>query len=545
MTSYDRIPYGGWSYAFTHPDNLATIARLYGLPVAPVSSCRVLEIGCAAGYNLIPLAFSLPDAQMVGIDLSARQIAEGRQIVDQVGVGNVELHQMDLTEWDGSLGSFDFVIAHGIYSWVEPAVRDSLLALCHSVLNPNGVAYVSYNTYPGWHMLESMRRMMLYHIREIEEPAARAAAAKELMGFLMNATENASYRLSSFPAAYEHLLHGYVNGILAMPDRTDALFLHDELEEVNDPCYFHEFLTHAAKHDLVYVADAELSTGMTDSLSEEVARDLAETVPANGETGQYLDFVVNRTFRRSLLCRQPLRPAKSIDPGVLDELCFAARAKGLLAPGTDPEAASVEFVAGDGAKLTTDHPVTIVAFTHLKAVWPARCTLAELQNAAYSQLIENNPHLRADLYAALTGADPERQAEDKRLLAENLLKAYCTSGELVSFHLHPGSFSTGIAPRPAASRWAVWEATQRETVTDLRLRRVKLSPRPRSLLPLLDGSHTLDDLVGLIEGDEELKELWSAPIVPADGPPVQIAVGDLRGQIVLALEELAGSALLS
>ncbi len=559
MTSYDLVPYGGWSYAFTHPDVLATVARLRGLATAPVETCRVLEIGCAAGYNLIPMAISLPNAEFVGIDASIRQIDEGREIAAHLDVPNVDLLHQDLSDWDGSLGQFDYIIAHGIYSWVPQPVRDALLALCHRALAPNGVAYISYNTYPGWHMMESMRRMMLYHIRGIEEPTQRAAAAKELIGFLVQATGAASYRLSSYPAAYEQLLNGYYHGILNMPDRVDSLFLHDELEAVNDPCYFHEFLDQTAQHGLAYVADAEFSTGLPTSLPVETAANLLALAQSNGESGesgQYLDFVVNRTFRRSLLCHKEVVLTPAIEADVLETLHFAAHARGQLAEGTDPEAASVEFVSGDGAKLLSDHPVTIVGMTCLKSIWPARATLNQVLKMAYTELMETNLHLRAELYAALTGTDQPRQDEDRRLLASNLLQAYCTSGELVSLHSHAGSYTTEITPRPVASPWARWEAGRRTTVTDLRLRRVALTPHCRYLLTLLDGTRTADELCGMIARDDsEAGAIWHQPPAspsegtpsegtPWEGPQIELPVVALSEQVADTLAQIANCALL-
>lgn len=546
MTPYDLVPYGGWSYAFTHPDILATVARLRGLVTAPLERCRVLEIGCAAGYNLIPMAISLPNADFVGIDASARQIDEGREIVAHLNVPNVELLHQNLTDWDGSLGQFDYVIAHGIYSWVAPPVRDALLALCRRALAPNGVVYISYNTYPGWHMMESMRRMMLYHIRQIEEPVQRAAAAKELIGFLVQATGAASYRLSSYPAAYEQLLNGYFHGVLTMPDRVDSLFLHDELEVVNDPCYFHEFLDHTAQHGLAYVADAEFSTGLPTALPAEVAANLLALAQPNGESGQYLDFVVNRTFRRSLLSHQEVVLTPAIEMDVLDSLYFAAHARGLLAEGTDPEAASVEFVSGDGAKIISDHPVTIVGMTYLKSIWPARATLNQVLEMSYTELMETNPHLRAELYAALTGADWERRDEDRHLLASNLLQAYCTSGELVSLHSYAGAYTAQIPLRPLASPWARWETGKRTTVTDLRLRRVALTPHCRYLLPLLDGTRTTDDLCAIIAEDgSEKGAIWrQTPAPPSEGPQIELPVAPLSEQVADTLTQIANSALL-
>lgn len=552
MTSYDRIPYEGWSYAFTHPEVMAAVGRLHGLTPAPIEGCRVLEIGCAAGYNTIPMAFALPGAHFVGIDYAARQIDEGCALIERLQVPNVKLHRMDLMDlaaWDGRLGSFDYIIAHGVYSWVAAPVRDALLAICRDALTPDGLAYISYNTYPGWHMMEAMRRMMLYHTRNVEAPEERAAAARALMGFLVQATSNASHRLSSYPSAYEHLLTGYYHGILNMKDRSDSLFLHDELEEINEPCYFHEFLAHAGRFDLAYVADAEFSTGLSTALPEEVAAEMAALSGPDGEQGQYLDFVVNRTFRRSLLCRSDKQPSQAIDLHVLDSLYFSAQARGLLAADSDPENAAVEFVAGDGAKLVSDHPVTIVAMTHLRRIWPRRAALDELLDAAYAQLIETNPHLDETLSAALARSDAQRRGEDRALLAGNLLRAYCTSSELISFHTGPGVYTAELSERPTASAWARWEAGKRTTVTDLRLRRVVLPPRCRYLLPLLDGSRTVADLRrAIVEDESEAAGVWDRGAEPSEGASWEAGGGpageQLDAQLAEALDQIAGNGFL-
>jgi len=88
---YDVTPYIDLSYKATHPDRLATMARLLGRSPAPLERCRVLEIGCAAGGNLLPMAYSLPHADFVGIDYSARQIEDGRARVAELGFYNVQL----------------------------------------------------------------------------------------------------------------------------------------------------------------------------------------------------------------------------------------------------------------------------------------------------------------------------------------------------------------------------------------------------------------------------------------------------------------------
>src|SRR5262245_39050357 len=148
--SYDEVPYASHPFAQTHPDRLATIATLFGMRPQAVEQCRVLELGCAAGGNLIPMAVTYPESHFVGVDLSGREIAEGQRAIETLRLKNIQLAQRDIRDLGDELGRFDYVICHGVYSWVSADVRDKILDLCARLLAPQGVAYVSYNTYPGW-----------------------------------------------------------------------------------------------------------------------------------------------------------------------------------------------------------------------------------------------------------------------------------------------------------------------------------------------------------------------------------------------------------
>src|SRR5262249_49773642 len=123
-SSYDEMPYMHRAFPQTHPDRLATLAKLFGLTPPDLETCRVLELGCASGDNLIPMAVTLPNAQFVGLDFSERQIDEGQGIVEALQLANIELRHADITHIDQSWGNFDYIICHGIYSWVPEAVRE-------------------------------------------------------------------------------------------------------------------------------------------------------------------------------------------------------------------------------------------------------------------------------------------------------------------------------------------------------------------------------------------------------------------------------------
>src|SRR3954470_9529675 len=109
-TSYDEVPYESKPLFSTHPDCLAAAARLRGLAAAAPSSCRVLELGCAAGGNLIPMAYGLPNSHFVGIDLSQRQIAEGQKLCRRLELPNIELKAASIADADSSWGEFDYIV---------------------------------------------------------------------------------------------------------------------------------------------------------------------------------------------------------------------------------------------------------------------------------------------------------------------------------------------------------------------------------------------------------------------------------------------------
>ena len=148
--AYDAVPYASHPFPQSAPENLEAIAHLFGLAACPPAQARVLELGCASGGNLIPLAARYPQLQAVGIDLSTVQVQQGQQDIARAGLGNVTLQNMNLEEVDASLGQFDYIICHGVYSWVPPAVQTAILRIASENLAPDGVAYISYNTYPGW-----------------------------------------------------------------------------------------------------------------------------------------------------------------------------------------------------------------------------------------------------------------------------------------------------------------------------------------------------------------------------------------------------------
>ena len=228
--SYDRIPYESTPFADTHPGHLACLARLYGIPAIDPSHCRVLELGCASGGNLIPMAARLPGSRFLGIELSGEQARAGAERVAALGLENCEIRAGDLMDMQDTGERFDYIIAHGVYSWAPPAVRERILELAAGLLSERGIAYISYNSLPGWRMRGMLRDMLLYRVRGIDAPTERLAVARHYLDFLDSA-------LGDIDASNAEYLRYEISRIR---DAHPSYLFHEYLETYNEPVLFRE-----------------------------------------------------------------------------------------------------------------------------------------------------------------------------------------------------------------------------------------------------------------------------------------------------------------
>lgn len=478
--SYEEVPYDGLTHSETHPSLLATVGALMGMTPAPVESCRVLEIGCAQGYNLMAMALGLPDSQFVGIDIAPGQIAAGRAALAELGVPNVCLYALDLMDVDDSLGHFDYIIAHGFFSWVPQPVRDRLLALCRQLLTPNGIAYISYNAYPGGHFMNALRDGMLFHAGRIEAPLERAEAARGWIDLLAETGEARTVPYSGFYKAYRQLIHDYREHLGDEAGRSNAGLLHDELEEVNRPFYLREFVQQVEAVGLQYLGDTEFASMLASNLPANVAEVIQRSARSRVEAEQYLDFVRNRMFRRSLICHQAVQLSGRPSMQTVESFWLSSNARAERVERPADSRPTWKYISPDGSSLSTDHPVTIAAFDYLGEVWPRRVAFADLMQEAARRVGRTNR------------STDQRNSQG---VAANVLKAYSISPLLIELHRHAPSLITTLSPRPVASPWARWQVRQNSrSICNLVHKRVLLDEPDSFLLLRLDGSRTLDEI---------------------------------------------------
>jgi methyltransferase-like protein len=472
---YDATPYTSNSFPQSAPGHLAGIAHLFGLPTPVVSTARVLEIGCAAGGNLIPFAAAHPAARVVGIDLSQVQIDEGRAHVRALGLTNLELVAGDIAQADvAAMGEFDFIIAHGVYSWVPAQVQEAVLAAIRALLSRDGVAYLSYNVYPGWKSKEVVRDAMLLASGTSTDPAVKVREARRMADFLDEVAPEDGVLSKVLAVSREHAL-GF----------GDSFLLHDELAAVNSPCYFYELVGRAGAHGLGYLAEAHPETMFPGNFGPKVAEYLAEKCGGvQVLVEQYLDFVLNRLFRESLLVHAERVPDLRYD---LDRSRYRdVHVAASVPPAAEPtrlDHTRQEFVVSD-ATLFTNDPGLKATLDELTAQWPWTMSRNELVDA-----------VRARLERA--GFPP---ATDLAEHVDDLLGVLIVQGA-AQVRLDPvrPQRSTGNLCIDESARRTVELTRTRDDATTFNLwhETLPLTPLDRHLLPLLDGTR---DRAALVAG---------------------------------------------
>jgi methyltransferase-like protein/SAM-dependent methyltransferase len=471
-TSYDKVPYQSNTFPQTHPDRLATLGQLFGLRTAPVTKCRVLELGCASGGNLIPMAFNLPESQFVGVDLSKRQVAEAQKPINDLGLKNIRIEHASIMDIDESWGEFDYIICHGVYSWVEDRIKDKILSISSQNLAPQGIAYVSYNTYPGWHMREMIRNMMRYHIDQFSDTPKRIDQARALIDFLSKSVSSDSYYGSMLKNEFE-----------LIEKVRDWYLFHDHLSEVNTPLYFHQFIEQAEKHNLQYLGEAEISTMLTSGFPADTAKTLEQISPDIIHAEQYMDFLRNRFFRQTLLCHKELKLNRNLSAEKINGL--------LIASGASPASESVDFSPGikqsfntpAGLTLHTDFPLTKAALCVLNKVWPRAIDQETLLIQA-KQLLADRLVL-------------ENTEQAWNTVLVDLLHCYTT--KQVELHTWQADFLNEVSQRPKASKLAINRLNHDNTTVNQRHEMVNLDALGKILLMGLNGKRNKEELLVYLE----------------------------------------------
>ncbi len=498
--AYDAVEYPSAGIPRMHPSHLFAVARLFGCRPAPVGRCRYLEYGCGDGTHLIGCAMGLPAATFVGVDLSVEAIARGNTLIAELGVTNVSLHAADATVWTPPAGGFDFACAHGLYSWVPPFVRDAVLAGMHTALTPDGVGYVSYNTYPGCYVRRMVWEILKQHTAHTADPSAKLREAGDMLRFL----------LAGQPAERKPAVQAFAHEMTQLlDDWQPGTLYHDDLGEVNDPVYFRQFAEHAGRFGLRFVAEAEqvmMNTELFPSAVTGVLDGMADRDVLLKE--QYFDYLKLRRFRHTVLAKDGRPPIARPDPAAVADLLVS----GLdLIAEAQPEADEMTF-RRTGSAVRVAHPLVKAALLTVAEGGPRRVTFDELATAIAARL-----------------GQPMLSDDDRTRVCELLAEAWM--GGMVDLNGHRPWYFDAVSERPTACPFARARAPVADVVnsrlfTPLNAR----EPTVRGLLALLDGTRTAD----------EIAAAWGASYPPETRPAAEV----LRGRLDNYLGQMARNGML-
>ncbi|MFN2337870.1 MAG: methyltransferase regulatory domain-containing protein, partial [Gammaproteobacteria bacterium] len=471
--------------------------QMFGLDAPDPTRARVLELGCASGGNLVPMAFRLPEGRFLGVELAARQVQDGQRLLAELGLDNIRIEQGDIMELGEGIGEFDYIITHGVYSWVPPAVQARILELCARHLVPHGIAYISYNTWPGWRMRGVVRDLLLYHTRGIEDPRQKLdKAIAFLAGFEPVVTQVETEAARFLREDLQRLRTSH-----------PSYLYHEYLETWNQPQFVSEFIATVEGQGLQYMCDADLKS-MFPSVLGEQAESWLEQFETLAEQEQYLDYLGNRCFRQSLLCRAGAPLSHDLDIGRLRHMAFFANL-GIPAKVNLRKARPEDFTFGGDKDVQVTHPLAKAALMELTTCYPDAMPFAELVESAA---------------ARLRAAGNDTAAEDVNGLLSELFILF--THQAVGMTPLQRRHSRGDAERPRAHRLARAQAAQQlGHLATARHSTILLDPFSTRLVLYLDGRRTVPELIEQLTTDIREQRLVLPDLKPTTPDKLKAQVG--------------------
>ena len=472
---YEVYAYPGLTIPYTAPAHIALCARWsHGLSPS-TERLRVAELGCGDGGNLLPLAFYNPDSMFLGIDNSGQALDRARDGANRLGIQNVRYVCSDVRDLAPTdFTPFDYIIAHGLYSWVPDDARAAILAFCRDTLAPSGLAYISYNAQPGWSTRQLVRET-LRRSRSVREAGVSEKANK--------AIELAARLLEDLPPS------GFASAVVLADElarvRSGRPFyvFHEYLAETNDGFWLSDFVERARHHELAYVVDAQVCR-WEGYVPPELKKPIAERNLDPLEEEETVDLLGHRYFRASILCRSDVARTSAWRQELIEDVHIATSLR-LQSESLDlAEGVDERFIGTVGSDIVLDSSITKAAVALLGAKWPFGVRLDRLCRESLSFLAAHDCPVQPDAR--------------RHLLAE--ISALFEAGQ-IDLRLREPVYSSEIAGYPIAHALARWEAERRDSLTTPHHLSVPFDVSALELVRAMDGSRSIADLARIFGSD--------------------------------------------
>lgn len=456
---------------------MAVLSVLLGFVPARVDNCRVLELGCGEGANLIALAYALPNSRFEGVDLSRSSIDRACAYASRVGVSNAVFRVEDLAEFPADRGEYDYIIAHGLYSWVPARVREKMFEICSRHLAPSGLAYISYNALPGGYFRRYPRDITRFRIRSLSDPAERIREARAVLTSVLESLSENSVEAT------------VIQNELTFSANSDGFLYHDLLADESEPIYFLDFMDGAARHGLQFVAEADLKQLFPPALPQSASLQL-QRITDRVEREQYLDFVRCRLFRQTVLCRKGCELHFDPSPDRFRRLLIGTPTRPAVAIENLHDSQELEFHTPFGTRVTCTEAVPKALFWVLGEIWPKALTYDELKQEVFRRV------------------GFELDAENDLKFAAVMCRCYASG--FLNLHYFQPLLCPTASERPVASAVARSWPEIEVAVPSLHLSAVAIDQNLISLLRLLDGTRDRQQLAA------ELGAQFGRDVPPAE-----------------------------
>lgn len=472
--NYDALPYLSKAFFHVCPEHMRANAKFFGMNPAELRNARVLDLGCGTGNNLLNFASNYPKSEVIGIDLSSKEIEEGQKWVKDLGIKNLDLRCASIMDIDKSYGEFDYIICHGVFSWVPEEVQNKILEIANKNLKKDGVAFISYNCLPGWNSINAIRNMLQFHSRYFKTIPEKVEQSKAFLKFIGESLEG-----SKSPYV------GFLERECAIIANSDDSFLfHEYIEEGNTEFYFSDFIAKARSYGLDYMSDATLAAMSAGNLPPKAAEKIASITDIIRQE-QYMDFVTDRRFRNTLLCKQGVKLNRNITPDTIRDLYFNINVESAL-PLDKVDFNAKTFTASfkignEKLDCTASSPVSAAGFYALESYKGKGISLSEIK-----EFISSN-------------CNGVKFGEKEEIILLNEFVSLIIKGVMHIKADRPNTISV-ITDKPKASDLAIYQAKNNHPyITSGNNESVPFDNMSKIILAHLDGSNNFEDLTKILD----------------------------------------------
>ncbi|TWT53411.1 tRNA (guanine-N(7)-)-methyltransferase [Rubripirellula amarantea] len=484
---YDQVAYPGLAERHIQLRCLEFAATMHGVAPADLAHCRVLELGCADGTNLIPFAVEFPESQFIGIDLASDAIRQAEQTAQELELSNIEFRCQNISDVESaSIGTVDYVLCPGVFSWATDDERSAILRLCQHCLSADGIAAISFNTLPGWNWGSTLRDYVRFSVGDLADPREQIAEARRAIELMAEATP-----ADTLQGVYYRRTREQARGW------RDTYLYHEYISDRNRAFYFHDFQRMAEEHELRFVAEADFQHSSGVGLQPPARLAVSQASPDKRE--QLIDYFLDTGYRKSILCRSDRELGSPSQVQMI--------AKSELATSQSYERFRFDLSSSDPVNLPLERgsvaitdPFARAAIWKLMNQWPRTATVKALYEFAVETLVKTAPHI------ALPSPSAGIEAMSRSMLA------LFGAGVIEAF-IRPPIIAAEVSEKPMANRLVRHSAKRNMLVVNQWHQNCQgLSNAQRHLLSLLDGTRNISQLA------HELQQ-WQNENLESVAPP--------------------------